>query len=66
MIFSTFYDRQNRNEIETVSNKKVMGGRSNIGFAFNELPTQTITKMNSKQNKAKKRQDIQDYTFINI
>ena len=39
-----------------------------LPFYFPPIHTQTITNMNSKRNKANKRQDIQDYpfTFINI
>ena len=37
-----------------------------LSFYFPPIHTQTITNMNSKQNKAKERQDIQYYAFINM
>ena len=37
-----------------------------IRQSFPPIHTQTIKNMNLKQNKAKKRQDMQNYTFINI
>ena len=37
-----------------------------LPFYFPPIHTQTISNMNSRQSKAKKRQYIQDYAFINI